>query len=157
VGARRAAGHDVQQRLAVPVLVLRLADLEQHAHLVRGRRRVLGLPSCSGQTGILGAANPNGIPTDYITQFKAMYVSPLINGADPGIPGRAKNPIVTNGWDMVYMPYCTGDVHVGNRVVTYTDPTGQNPPIVFRHVGYNNTIAAMNFLHTRFPSINSCS
>jgi hypothetical protein len=110
--------------------------------------------SCSGQTGILGAAHPNGIPTDYITSFEPQYVSPIINGADPGIPLRAKNPIVTNGWDMVYMPYCTGDVHVGNRVVTYTDPTGANPPIVFRHNGYNNTIAALNFLHTRFPSIN---
>ncbi len=111
-------------------------------------------PSCSGQTGILGAANPNGIPTDYITQLKAKYVSPIINGADPGVPGRAKNNIVTNGWDMVYVPYCTGDVHVGNRVVTYTDPTGQNPPITFRHNGYNNTIAIANFLHGRFPSIN---
>jgi hypothetical protein len=111
-------------------------------------------PSCSGQTGILGAAHPNGIPTDYITSFEPQYVSPIINGADPGIPGRAKNPIVTNGYDMVYMPYCTGDVHIGNRVVTYTDPTGVNPPIVFRHNGYNNTIAALNFLHGRFPSVN---
>jgi hypothetical protein len=110
--------------------------------------------TCSGQAGILGAANPNGIPTDYITQFKAQYVSPLVNGADPGIPGRPKNDIATKGFDVVYMPYCTGDVHVGNRVVTYTDPTGQNPPITFRHVGYNNTIAALNYLHTRFPSIN---
>ncbi|MFN8546257.1 MAG: hypothetical protein U0807_18930 [Candidatus Binatia bacterium] len=111
-------------------------------------------PSCSGQTGILGAAHPNGIPTDYITQFEPMYVSPMVNGADPGIPGRAKNNIATNGWDVVYMPYCTGDVHVGNNVVTYTDPTAQNPPIVFRHVGFNNTVAALNYLHTRFPSIN---
>ena len=111
-------------------------------------------PSCSGQTGILGAANPNGIPTDYITQFKAEYVSPLVNGADPGIPGRAKKAIATAGYDVVYMPYCTGDVHVGNRVVTYTDPTAANPPITFRHVGYQNTIAALNFLHGRFPSIN---
>mgnify|MGYP000306631335 CR=1 FL=1 len=98
-------------------------------------------PSCSGQTGILGAANPNGIPVDYITQMKATYVSPLVNGADPGIPLRPKRNIATNGWDVVYMPYCTGDVHVGNRVVTYTDPTGQNPPIVYRHNGYNNTIS----------------
>lgn len=112
-------------------------------------------PSCSGQTGILGAANPNGIPTDYITQFKAKYVSPLVNGADPGLPlVRPKNNIVTNGWDVVYMPYCTGDVHVGNRVVTYTDPTNVNPPITFRHNGYNNSVAAANFLHGRFPSIN---
>lgn len=110
--------------------------------------------TCSGQAGVLGAAHPNGIPTDYITQFEPQYVSPIINGADPGIPFRPKNNIVTNGWDMVYMPYCTGDVHVGNRVVTYTDPTGQNPPIVFRHNGYNNSVAALNYLHTRFPSIN---
>ena len=111
-------------------------------------------PSCSGQTGILGAANPNGIPTDYITQFKAKYVTPIINGADPGIPlFRSKTNLVTNGWDMVYVPYCTGDVHVGNRVATYTDPTGVNPPITFRHNGYNNTVAIANFLHTRFPSI----
>lgn len=111
-------------------------------------------PSCSGQTGILGAANPNGIPVDYITQMKAKYVSPIINGADPGIPlFRSKTNLVTNGWDMVYMPYCTGDVHVGNRVVTYTDPTGVNPPLTFRHNGYNNSVAALNFLHTRFPTI----
>ncbi len=112
--------------------------------------------TCSGQAGVLGAAHPNGIPVDYITQFEPQYVSPIINGADPGIAGiiRPKNPIATNGWDMVYVPYCTGDVHVGNRVVTYTDPTGVNPPIVFRHNGYNNTLAILSFLHTRFPSIN---
>jgi pectinacetylesterase len=82
-------------------------------------------------------------------------VSPIINGADPGIPlFRSKTNLVTNGWDMVYVPYCTGDVHVGNRVVTYTDPTGVNPPITFRHNGYNNSVAIANFLHTRFPSIN---
>jgi hypothetical protein len=84
-------------------------------------------PSCSGQAGIQGAAHPNGIPTDYITQFEPQYVSPIVNGADPGIPLRAKKDIATKDWDVVYMPYCTGDVHVGNRVVTYTDPTGVKP------------------------------
>ena len=110
--------------------------------------------TCSGQAGLLGAANPNGIPDDYITQFEAQYVSPLVNGADPGIPLRPKNPIATEGWDVVYMPYCTGDVHVGNNVVTYSDPTGQNPPITWRHVGFNNTRAAMQEVHNRFPNVN---
>lgn len=110
--------------------------------------------TCSGQAGLLGAANPNGIPDDYITQFKAKYVSPLVNGADPGIPGRAKKNIATNGYDVVYVPYCTGDTHVGNNVVTYTDPTNQNPPIVYRHVGFHNTREVMSYLHGRFPSIN---
>ncbi|MFN8644880.1 MAG: hypothetical protein U0802_25625 [Candidatus Binatia bacterium] len=88
---------------------------------------MLGLPTCSGQAGVLGAAHPNGIPADYIHDFEPTYVSPLINGADPGIPlFRSKTNIATNGFDMVYVPYCTGDVHVGNRVVTYTDPTGRS-------------------------------
>jgi hypothetical protein len=95
-------------------------------------RRVIDLIKC---------ADPNGIPTDYITQFEPQYVEPIINGAYPGLPlFRSKTNLVTNGWDMVYVPYCTGDVHVGNRVVTYTDPTGVNPPIVFRHNGYNNSV-----------------
>lgn len=111
--------------------------------------------TCSGRAGILGASNPNGIPVDYITQTKARYVSPLVNGNDPGIPPfRPKTTLATAGFDMVYVPYCTGDVHVGNRVVTYTDPTGQNPPITYRHNGYNNTIAILNFLRQRFPGIN---
>lgn len=109
--------------------------------------------SCSGQFGVLGAANPNGLADDYITQFKAEYVSPLVNGADPGIPLRPLNPIVTQGWDVVYMPYCTGDVHVGNNTVVYDDPSGQNPPLTFHHNGYNNTAAAMAYLATQFPSI----
>ncbi len=110
--------------------------------------------TCSGQAGALGAANPNGIADDYISDFKAQFVSPLVNGADPGIPLRPKNNIATNGWDVVYMPYCTGDTHVGNNVVTYNDPSGQNPPIVFRHMGYHNTLEAFDYLANRFGNIN---
>ena len=111
-------------------------------------------PSCSGQAGILGAAHPNGIPDNYIAEFQPQYVSPLVNGADPGIPVfRPKKDIATKGYDVVYMPYCTGDVHVGNNVVTYTDPAGVNPPITWRHVGYNNTRKALDYLHTRFPTV----
>ena len=61
---------------------------------------------------------------------------------------------MTNGWDMVYMPYCTGDVHVGNRVVTYTDPdrpaTADRLPAQ-RLQQYGR---ALNYLHGRFASIN---
>ena len=111
-------------------------------------------PSCSGAYGILGAANPNGISDDYITTTKAKFVSPLINGADPGFPLRSKTPLVTQGWDVVYMPYCTGDVHIGNSVRTYYDPLDQEPPILFHHKGYHNTVESMNFLANKFPGIN---
>ncbi len=110
--------------------------------------------SCSGALGILGAANPNGLANDYITQFKARYVSPVVNGADPGLPLRSRTPLVTEGWDVVFMPYCTGDVHAGNNVAVYEDPSGQNPPLTFRHAGFNNTVEAVNYLAGRFPAIN---
>jgi hypothetical protein len=110
--------------------------------------------TCSGRAGVLGAANPNGLPDDYITGTVPRFVSPLVNGADPGIPFRSRTDLVTKGWDVVYMPYCTGDVHVGNRVATYVDPTGQEPPLTWHHNGYNNTLAALNELASRFPAVN---
>jgi hypothetical protein len=109
--------------------------------------------TCSGRAGILGAANPNGIADDYITQFTAKYVSPIVNGADPGLPGRSKRDLVTKGWNIAYLPYCTGDVHVGNNVKVYNDPTGQQPPLTWNHSGYANTIAAANYLKAQIPGV----
>jgi hypothetical protein len=109
--------------------------------------------TCSGRAGVLGAANPNGISDDYMQQFTAKYVSPIVNGADPGLPLRAKTDLVTKGWNVVYLPYCTGDVHVGNNVATYVDPTGANPPLTWHHNGYANTIAAANYVKTQIPGV----
>lgn len=109
--------------------------------------------TCSGRAGILGAANPNGIADDYMQQFTAKYVSPIVNGADPGLPGRAKKDLVTKDWNIVYMPYCTGDVHIGNNVATYVDSTGANPPLTWSHSGYTNTLAAANWAKTQFPNV----
>jgi hypothetical protein len=109
--------------------------------------------TCSGRAGVLGAANPNGITDDYMQQFTAKYVSPIVNGADPGLPLRSKTDLVTKGWNVVYLPYCTGDVHVGNNVATYTDQTGVNPPLTWHHNGYANTLAAANYVKTQIPGV----
>jgi hypothetical protein len=110
--------------------------------------------TCSGRAGVLGAANPNGIADDYMTQFTAKYVSPLVNGADPGLPLRSRTDLATKDWNIVYMPYCTGDVHIGNRNATYVDPTGAQPPLSWKHAGNNNTIAAVQWAHAAFPQVN---
>jgi hypothetical protein len=110
--------------------------------------------TCSGRAGILGAANPNGIPTDYMQQFKAKYVSPIVNGADPGLPLRSRTDLVTKGWNVVYLPYCTGDVHIGNRDAVYVDPTGAEPPLSWHHAGYHNMLAVIDWARARFPAVN---
>jgi hypothetical protein len=109
--------------------------------------------TCSGRAGVLGAANPNGVAEDYMQQFTAKYVSPLVNGADPGLPLRGREPLVTRNWNIVYLPYCTGDVHVGRNVVTYPDPTGQQPPLTWHHSGHANTLAAAQHARTLFPTV----
>ncbi|HEY0192209.1 MAG TPA: pectin acetylesterase-family hydrolase, partial [Kofleriaceae bacterium] len=89
----------------------------------------------------------------YMTQFTAKYVSPIVNGADPGLPGRSKTDLVTKDWNIVYMPYCTGDVHIGNKDTTYVDLTGGQPPLTWHHHGYPNTVAAANWAHSQWPSV----
>lgn len=109
--------------------------------------------TCSGRSGVLGAANPNGIADDYMQQFTAKYVSPLVNGADPGLPFRSRTDLITKNWNVVYVPYCTGDVHVGNRYATYVDPRNVEPPLPWAHVGYTNTLAVIAWTHQAFPNI----
>jgi len=47
---------------------------------------------------------------------------------------------------MVYVPYCTGDVHIGNATTDYGDG------VVINHKGYVNGNAALDELVARFPS-----
>jgi hypothetical protein len=54
---------------------------------------------------------------------------------------------------MVFLPYCTGDVHTGNNVIVYKDPDGQEPDLEFHHNGHNNVIAATTYLSKQFPQI----
>ncbi|MEM6928935.1 MAG: pectin acetylesterase-family hydrolase, partial [Myxococcota bacterium] len=107
---------------------------------------------CAGLSGVLGAANPNGISPNYMTGLQQEYASPLVNGADPGLPGRSRNDLFTKDWNVVFVPYCTGDVHVGNSTQTYTDPaTGAS--LTYHHNGYANTQAVIQWVDNRWPSM----
>src|SRR5260221_1755957 len=69
--------------------------------------------SCTGKDGIRGAANVDGVPDDHYVLGE--IISPFLNRDAEESPSK--------DWNMVYVPYCTGDVHTGNRVVTYHDDT----------------------------------
>jgi len=55
----------------------------------------------------------------------------------------AANPF--KDWNMVYMPYCTGDVHAGDNVANYG---GQ----MFHHQGHDNVLAYLKRLGATFPT-----
>lgn len=47
-------------------------------------------------------------------------------------------------YNMVFVPYCTGDVHIGDKITTYTDGMGTNKEI--HHKGRANLVAFLTRL-----------
>ena len=76
-------------------------------------------------------------------------------------PGRAdgvfdsKNPAnPVRDFSTVFIPYCTGDVHLGSRDVTYTVPASKDAAqraFSIRHRGASNVASALAWMTTRFP------
>jgi len=104
-------------------------------------------PSCSGQSGIRGARNPNGIPDDYMSLLnpQSSLVSPFVVRVHPWTSVKTQN------WNMIYVPYCTGDVYSGDKVAVYNDPNGQSSPLVWHHNGIRNTRAVVAWLKNNLP------
>jgi len=108
--------------------------------------------SCTGQSGIRGAANVNGL--DDFHWETAPFINPFLQ--------RLYDDNETKDWNMVYLPYCTGDVYAGNNVITYSDPNGVKPDIEFHHQGHNNMMAAIGWMNEQFTHVpkmlvNGCS
>lgn len=65
---------------------------------------------------------------------------------------RANLPGALTDATIVFVPYCTGDVHGGNRVTTYAAPIAGFPAITWHHVGHANLMAFLKRLGATFPS-----
>lgn len=97
---------------------------------------------CEGDGGILGASNPNGVAPNYLTSITRAalgYVTPFTSRINP------LASISTQSWNIVYVPYCTGDVHVGNKVAVYADKDPSKPRTEY-HRGDRNAVATANWL-----------
>jgi hypothetical protein len=58
---------------------------------------------------------------------------------------HADNPV--RGWRAAFLPYCTGDVHVGRRTVEYTRADGSTYTVA--HEGQRNVRAALDWIAAR--------
>jgi hypothetical protein len=68
------------------------------------------------------------------------YAGGLLDLAD------ARNPF--RDWSMLFVPSCTGDVHVGDRLVRYG-------PLRVHQRGWQNARAALEWAFRRFPAVES--
>jgi hypothetical protein len=99
--------------------------------------------SCTGKNGIRGAANIDGLPDDHWEL--AQFISPFLSRFADTSPSR--------DWNMVYVPYCTGDVHTGNKTVTYTDPGGTGPDDTFHHEGHADVLSVVSWIDSQFTHV----
>jgi hypothetical protein len=86
--------------------------------------------SCLGQGGVLSAVNPSGIPDNYMSSLSAQAKLGLVTPFTTRV-ALLGTTTQTQSWNMVYIPYCTGDVHVGNQVAVYSDSDPANPRVEY--------------------------
>lgn len=61
---------------------------------------------------------------------------------------NAENPF--SDWNVVYLPYCTADMHVGAATNEYTSPAGNT--ITIHHNGQQNVIEALDWIYANVES-----
>lgn len=65
---------------------------------------------------------------------------------------NAENPL--RDYDMVTVPYCTGDVHVGagEKQYEYTNANGDEVNVTTYHNGYANSAAVLDWVYANYPN-----
>jgi pectinacetylesterase len=86
-------------------------------------------------------------PTTYVPSAQMGHNDPRNHSGIFDLNNPA-NPV--SDWSMVFVSYCTGDVHLGASDQTYTKPDGSE--IVVRHRGHANAHAALDWMKENFAS-----
>ncbi|KAJ0393042.1 hypothetical protein P43SY_005119 [Pythium insidiosum] len=108
-----------------------------------------------------------GCVDDYTCNFALQCSSsesmliPNARALSAGILNRSDPANAFNDWNIVHIPYCTGDIHVGNRTLPSTESGIEavlNRPMCLKqnqtmHLnGFNNADAAFKWALTNFPN-----
>ncbi|WP_088507728.1 pectin acetylesterase-family hydrolase [Burkholderia ubonensis] len=85
--------------------------------------------TATGAEAGLGSFNPDGIPHNYMNgtvnqTLVSSFLSPLMTRMDLAHILVGEPKVETQEWTQVFVPYCTGDIHMGSAVRNYTSPTG---------------------------------
>lgn len=89
----------------------------------------------------------NCLGTRTTTYFnRASVFSPLVaRNVFQGIMEErdARNPFQT--WNVLFIPYCSGDLHWGSKETVYVDPnSGSN--VTFQHRGFDNFLSTLDYI-----------
>ncbi|KAG7391095.1 hypothetical protein PHYPSEUDO_005862 [Phytophthora pseudosyringae] len=95
--------------------------------------------------------------------LQCMYetFSPIATPLSTGVLNRSNDENLFNDYNIVHLPYCTGDLHIGNHVETIADsalysllntPECLGHNMTLHQVGYNNTKAVLDWAVENYPN-----
>ena len=91
------------------------------------------------KTASAGPFGPAEFARDVFDRFPASWLR------------RANLPAALRDATVVFVPYCTGDVHGGDRTTTYPPPLG-GAAVTWHHAGRTNVLAFLRRLGPTFPA-----
>ncbi len=94
---------------------------------------------------------PLRVARGYTRDLKAFYFASLTRLFPAGLTGLANRRDTSNAfrdWTIVFVPYSTGDLHLGSTVRTYT---GRQGTFDVHHNGRHNVTAALAWVFENFP------
>jgi len=103
-----------------------------------------GAASLDAALAPVATTGPSG-PAEFQANFYAAYPGSWIR--------RVNLPAALAHATVVFVPYCTGDVHGGARDTTYRQPPYPGlslPPVTWRHRGHENVMAFLKRLGATF-------
>ncbi|PJZ76988.1 pectin acetylesterase-family hydrolase [Leptospira neocaledonica] len=65
--------------------------------------------------------------------------------------GNSSNPL--KDYDVLFIPYCTGDLHIGSNDVAYDDPYVSSDPSVYSHRGHDNVLSVLKYVQTNYTQV----
>jgi Pectinacetylesterase len=103
--------------------------------------------TCSAPINVLGTilgGMPRDLKTFYLADISIVLpalLSGILNAQDHSNPFK--------DWNVVFIPYTTGDLHIGNVISTYQSKQGN---IQVHHNGRKNVLAALDWISRNFTT-----
>jgi hypothetical protein len=101
--------------------------------------------SCWNSNTCVGSLDPHAKPV-YVPSATVDANKPALMGGILDV-NNPKNPYAD--WSMLFISYCTGDVHVGSADTVYANPISPSPlpnPVTIHHRGFDNSVYALNWV-----------
>ncbi|WP_036095053.1 pectin acetylesterase-family hydrolase [Leptospira weilii] len=96
----------------------------------------------------------NCFGTNTTTYFNQLNTVPelFVKYVFQGVMNEKNGSNPFKDYDVVFIPYCTGDLHFGSKDMTYTDPNTGTQTVV-KHRGYDNVLATLKYIQSEYPGV----